>query len=174
MSVARTGGCPAANPPLLSRLTVTFKELKSVTNLGKPSNTRVKPTVDTKFHIDYTWWDREGRELRTYLISHLLPDQRLHFDETSANELVDFIDPDTAEVRRIDALTQALQIAAHDPQYINDRTMLIDAVFRIFLANGNKPLSPTELAERLHNRNAQTIVKTLAGREVYKGLRPVE
>ncbi len=143
-----------------------------LTNVTKPSNTRVKPTPDTKFHIDYSWWDREGRELRSYLISHLLPDQRGYFDESHPDELTDWIDPETAEVRRVDALTQALQKAAQDVQYINDHTTLVDAVFRIFLSNGNKPLSPKELGERL-NRPPMTILKTLAGREVYKGIRPL-
>ncbi len=141
-------------------------------NTAKPSNTRVKPTIETKFHIDYTWWDREGRELRPYLISHLLPEQRLHFDESTSDSLVDWIDPDTAEVRRVDALTQGLQTASGNPQYINDHTTLVDAVFRIFLANGNKPLSPRELGDKL-NRLPLTILKTIAGREVYKGVRPV-
>ena len=36
----------------------------------KPS-ALVKPTLDTTFHIDYSWWDRTGEDLRTYLLSHL-------------------------------------------------------------------------------------------------------
>ncbi len=143
-----------------------------MTNLAKPSNTRVKPTLETKFHIDYTWWDREGRELRAYLISHLLPDQRGYFDKSHPDELIDWIDPETAEVRRVDALTQALQKAARDAQFINEHITLVDAVFRTFLANGNKPLSPNELGERLE-RPPMTILRTLAGREVYKGIRPL-
>ena len=144
-----------------------------MTNLAKPTNQRVKPTLDTKFHIDYNWWKREDRDLRAYLISHLLPEQRTHFEgKQGDSDVVDWIDPDTAEVRRVDALQQALTQAANDSQYISDHTTLVDAVFRVFLANGNKPLSPNELNERI-NRNPNTILKTLAGATVYKGLRPL-
>jgi hypothetical protein len=143
-----------------------------VSNPAKPMSHRVKPTLETKFHIDYSWWGREDRDLRTYLISHLLPDQRDQFATSQEEKMIDWIDPDTAEVRRVDALQQALVVAAQDPQYITEHTTLVDAVFRVFLANGNKPLTPTELGKRI-NRPPTTILRTLAGTQVYKGLRPL-
>ncbi len=143
-----------------------------VSNLAQSSNTRVKPTLDSKFHIDYSWWEKEGRDLHAYLISHLLPEQAAAFAEPQSDVLVDWVDPDTAEVKRVDGLNMALQQAARDSRYITDHTTLVDAVFRMFLANGNKPLSPQDLGQRL-KRPPMTILKTLAGREVYKGLRPV-
>jgi hypothetical protein len=144
----------------------------NVANASKPTGSRVKPTPDTKFHIDYSWWEREDRQLRSYLISHLLPDQRNQFETNTETNVVDWIDPDTAEVRRVDALQQALTHAAKDPQYISEHTTLVDAVFRIFLANGNKPLTPRELGERI-NRSPAVILKTLGGPQVYKGIRPI-
>ena len=48
---------------------------------------------------------------------------------------------------------------------------LVDSVFRLFLANGNTPLSSTELGEQLR-RDAKTILRTISGIRVYKGLRP--
>jgi hypothetical protein len=143
-----------------------------VNNPVKPLGNRIKPTLDTRFHIDYSWWDREDRDLRTYLISHLLPDQRTHFEKHEEENTVDWVDPATAEVRRVDALQQALTEAALDPQYITDHTTLVDAVFRVFLANGNQPLSPTELGKRI-NRSSSTILRTLSGAQVYKGIRPI-
>jgi hypothetical protein len=141
-------------------------------NPAKPMSRRVKPTLDTKFHIDYSWWEREDRELRTYLISHLLPEQRAQFETNQDTGMIDWIDPETAEVRRVDALQQALAKAAQDPQYITDHTTLVDAVFRVFLANGNKPLSPNDLGKQV-NRSPATILRTLSGAQVYKGLRPL-
>ena len=138
----------------------------------KPMSHRIKPTLDTKFHIDYSWWEREERDLRTYLISHLLPEQRTQFEGTQEGNMIDWIDPETAEVQRVDALRQALTKAAQDTQYISDHTTLVDAVFRVFLANGNKPLSPNELGKRI-NRAPTTILRTLSGNQVYKGLRPL-
>jgi hypothetical protein len=45
------------------------------------------------------------------------------------------------------------------------------AVLTVFLANGNTPLTPKELGERL-GRPPQMILRTLSGRRVYKGIRP--
>jgi hypothetical protein len=48
---------------------------------------------------------------------------------------------------------------------------LVDVVFRVFMANGNRPLSPQELGSRL-DRPAETILRTLTGPRVYRGIRP--
>ncbi len=146
-------------------------------NTTRSTGQRIKPTLDTKFHIDYSWWERDERDLRTYLISHLLPEQRERFDqERSDNQnehTIDWIDPETAEVRRVDAVQQALTEAAQSPDFISDHTTLIDAVFRVFLANNNQPLSPNEIGAKI-NRQSGTILRTLAGAQVYKGIRPIE
>jgi hypothetical protein len=139
--------------------------------MSNPSSQRAKPTADTKFHIDYEWWGRESRDLRAYLISHLPTEQRHLFDSGGDAVEVDFIDPETAEVRNVDALQQALASAAQDANFITEHTTLVDALFRVFLANGNKPLSANELGTRTH-RPATTILKTLTGAQVYKGIRP--
>ena len=132
---------------------------------------RIKPTLDTKFHIDYEWWGREGRDLRVYLLSHLNPDQREIFTEHRDMEEIDWIDPVTAEVRKVNALQKALREASQQADFITAHTSLVDAVFRAFLANDNTPLTPIELAERI-GRPAKTILRTLSGRTVYKGIRP--
>ena len=132
---------------------------------------RIKPTLDTKFHIDYDWWDREGRELRVYLLSHLDAEQREFFVQHRDTEEVDWIDPDTAEIRKVDALQRALQEASKNPDFITPHTSLVDAVFRVFLANNNTPFTPIELGERI-GRLPVTILRTLSGANVYKGIRP--
>lgn len=140
-----------------------------------PSGTaskRIKPTLDTRFHIDYDWWQREGQDLRVYLLSHLEPDQRRFFSDNRDVEEVDWIDPVTAEVTRVDALDRALREASQRPDFIGHRTSLVDAVFRVFLANGNTPLTPVELGERI-GRDPRMILRVLSGATVYKGLRPV-
>jgi hypothetical protein len=55
---------------------------------------------------------------------------------------------------------------------VNGQTALVEAVFRTFLANGNSPLSSQQLAERL-GRPANTILVTLSGARVYRGIRPI-
>ena len=133
---------------------------------------RVKPTLDTRFHIDYDWWNREGRDLRVYLLSHLPAEQRDFFTEHRDTEEVDWVDPVTAEVRKVDALQRALKESSQQPDFITSHTSLVDAVFRAFLANNNTPLTPVELGERI-GRPPMTILRTLSGTTVYKGIRPV-
>jgi hypothetical protein len=139
------------------------------TTSGKPSFL-IKPTLDTKFRVDYSWWEKSSEDLRTYLLSHLLQEQRERLSQTDEVRTVDYIDPDTGEVLELDELGLAIQVAAENPNFINQQTSLVDSVFRVFLANGNMPLTPTELAERT-GRSANTILKTLSGGQVYKGIR---
>lgn len=145
-----------------------------MTSSANAASRRVKPTPDTEFHIDYEWWDREGRELRVYLLSHLSPEQREMFagQTDSDAEEIDWVDPVTAEVHKIDPLQRALQEARQREDFITPRTSLVDAVFRVFLANKNTPLTPNELGEMI-GRDPVTILRTLSGRTVYKGLRPI-
>jgi hypothetical protein len=138
---------------------------------GRPS-ALIKPTQDTKFHIDYEWWQREGEDLRPYLLTHLPPEKRAYFlNKTEVDQILDYIHPETGEVFRLDELGLALQEAARSADFINAQTSLVDSVFRVFLANGNVPRTPRELAKDT-GRDAATILKTLGGIKVYKGIRP--
>jgi hypothetical protein len=133
----------------------------------------VKPTLANRFHIDYSWWQRNEREWRVYLLSHLCPEHRAALESLPADSLLDWVDPDTGEVRRIDGIQHALIThCSLQPDYISPTTSLVDSVFRVFLANGNTPLTAAELAERI-NRPATTILKTLSGNRVYKGILPI-
>lgn len=139
---------------------------------GKPS-ALIKPTLDTLFHIDYSWWDRSGEDLRVYQLSHLPPEQRERLSQSTENRVVDYIDPETGEVFQLDELGLALQQAARDPEFINPHTSLVDSIFRVFVANGNTPQSPNDLAEKI-GRPASLILKTLSGARIYKGIRPTQ
>ena len=131
----------------------------------------VKPTVNTPFHIDFEWWQENDREWRVHLRSCLPPEYQQAFAEAD-NEEVDWIDPETAEVQRVDGLQHTLiNYAAKTPDFITVHTTLVESIFRILLANGNMPLTPTELGERL-NRPANVILRTISGIRVYKGIRP--
>jgi hypothetical protein len=139
-----------------------------VANVG---GRRVKPTLETKFHIDYDWWERSDQDLRANMIAQLPPEQQAYFVEHGEDEEMDWIDPETAEVRRVDGLDMALQEAVRGDAFFTPPTSLVNAVFRVFLTNGNMPLTPNELAEKI-GRPPMTILRTLAGQQVYKGVRP--
>jgi hypothetical protein len=135
----------------------------------------IKPTLKTKFHIDFDWWERESREFRVYLTSHLCPEHQAAFADYAGGEVIDVVDPETAEVRKEDGIQHTLRTHCSQlPDFITAHTSLVDAVFRVFIANGNQPLSPEELADRIGRPGqAGTILRTLSGARVYKGLRPV-
>jgi len=132
----------------------------------------VKPTLQTQYHIDFDWWRDNDRDWRVYLRNFLCLEHQQTFANLDTSEQVDWVDPDTAEVQRVDGLQHILIThCAKQPTFITHQTTLVDSVFRLFLANGNIPLTPEELADQL-GRNSRTILKTLSGMRVYRGLRP--
>ena len=132
----------------------------------------VKPTTQTPFHIDFAWWGEKERNWRVYLQELLCPEHKAVFAELSDDHLVDFVDPVTAEVQCVDGLQHVLiSHCAKEPGFITMHTPIVDSVFRTFLANGNIPMTPAELAMQL-NRPPDLILSTLTGERVYRGLRP--
>lgn len=131
----------------------------------------LKPTLDTKFHIDYEWWERGEEDLKPYLLTHLPPDKRDAIASLEVLSVADVVDAETGEVLRLDELGVALREASKQADFINPQTSLVDSVFRAFLANGNTPRSPRELAIDTA-RDANTILKTFTGTKIYKGIRP--
>ncbi|MBC7249485.1 MAG: hypothetical protein H5T62_04305 [Anaerolineae bacterium] len=135
----------------------------------------IKPDLNTKFHIDFDWWEKEGRNLRVFLHSQLCSDCQAMYASHKGTEFIDWVDPDTAEVQQVDGLWHALRThCSLLPTYIDEHTPLTTAIFRVFLANGNKPLSANELAAIIGKSRPETILRTIAGRRVYKGIKPVE
>jgi hypothetical protein len=143
-------------------MTTTLKPVRSL-----------RPTLDTPFHIDYDWWTKGDRDLRVYLRSQLCAEHRAQLTDIDLDEqLIDWIDPQTAEVKRLDALV--LLMNAHCAQqsgFIGEHTNIVDAAFRVFLTNNNQPLTSRQLSEAI-GRDADTILKTIGGKQVYQGLRP--
>jgi hypothetical protein len=133
----------------------------------------VKPTVDTKFSIDFDWWDEKGRNFRVYLLSHLCQECQERYQDYKEADLVDWIDAHTAEVMQVDGLWHSLRTCcSKKPDYTNELTPLTTAIFRVFLANGNEPLTAVELAPMV-GRPADTILGTIGGFRVYNGIKPV-
>ena len=86
--------------------------------------------------------------------------------------MVDWIDPETAEVKQVDGVQHVLIThCAKEAGFITEHTAMVDAIFRVFLANGNMPLTPVDLSSQL-NRPADVILRTLTGGRVYRGVRP--
>ncbi|MFZ5916988.1 MAG: hypothetical protein ACOYZ7_08655 [Chloroflexota bacterium] len=135
----------------------------------------IKPTIDTKFHIDFDWWEQNNENFRVYLWSHLCTDCQKIFQSHQDTEEIDWIDPDTARVTRVDALWHSLQTCcSHKPDYITEQTPTIDAILRVFLANGNIPLSPMELYEAIGKRSPSTLLRMLTHSANHRGIKPYQ
>jgi len=133
-----------------------------------------RPTVDTRFHIDMDWWEENNRDIRVYMRDMLCPECRVNYAEGASQGEIDWVDEQTGEVRRVDGLWHTLRTCCSQrPAFITPHTPVIEAVFRTFLANGNKPLSVQELYELLDRRPPQTLLRILTAGPVYMGIRPV-
>lgn len=133
----------------------------------------LKPTLDTPLHIDYDWWEQNSRDIGTELRSHLCREHKEAFGHAvDAEEEIDWIDERTGEVHRVNGIEHVLHThCSKQPDYINDDLPLVDAVFRVFLAQGNRPMSARELGKAT-GRYPERILRTLTGRRIYKGIRP--
>lgn len=134
----------------------------------------VKPTSKTPFHIDFDWWQKNERDWHVYLRSLLCTEHQQVFANLEEGQTIDWVDPLTAEVKPVDGVQNTLMShCAKQPDFLTEQTALVEAVFRLFLTNGNLPMSSEELGARL-NRPAMTILRTLTAGRVYKGIRPVD
>ncbi len=133
----------------------------------------VKPTLQTPFHIDFDWWQEHDRSWRVYLRNVLPSDIQEGLGDADPEAKIDIVDSETAEVKQVDGLLHLLitKVATRD-DFLTEHTAMVDAIFRIFLANANKPLNAEELSQRL-GRPSQTILRTLSGPRVYRGVRPI-
>jgi hypothetical protein len=132
----------------------------------------IKPKLTSPFKIDFEWWKQNDRNWRVYLRSFLCEEHQQLFENLDNDEVIDWVDPKTAEVQQVDGLRHILiSHCAKQEDFLTSNMALVDSVFRVFLANGNKPLTPEELGEIL-NRPPATILRTFSGLRVYKGIRP--
>jgi hypothetical protein len=132
----------------------------------------VKPTLDTPYQIDFDWWKQHDNNWRVFLKSFLCPEHQKSFAEATDDIQIDWIDPETAEITVMDGILQVVMShCAKQPDFLTSNSALVDSVFKVFLANGNEPLTPKEIGEMIH-RPPETILRTFSGLTVYKGIRP--
>ena len=130
-----------------------------------------RTTPDTKFYIDFEWWEKSNLDLKTYLLSRFsLGDEtalEAEFDQ------VDLVDAQTGEVHQVDGFQYLIRAYFHRlPEDFITHASLVDATFCVLLANANQPLSGREIAARVH-RPAEVVVRTLGGSKIYQGIRPI-
>ena len=133
----------------------------------------LKPSTRTPFHIDFDWWKQTENDWHVDLRSLLCETHQRAFSQLETGQLIDHVDPVTAEVRQIDGLQHVLiSHCAQQPEFLDTHTAVVDGVFKVLLANGNTPMNSQELGARL-GKSPDIILKTLSGPRVYKGIRQV-
>jgi hypothetical protein len=132
-----------------------------------------RPTESTHFHVDYSWFEKNGQDINILINKCLTPEQQERLVDVALNEPLDVVDEHTGEVQRVTRAVQFIrEERAGDPEFIGVKTPVAEAVFRIFLLNNNQPLTAAELAARINRRPAE-ILAQLGGRVVYNGIRAV-
>ena len=58
-------------------------------------NYLIKPSLETKFCIDYEWWDNSRDDLQIYLLTHLTEDQQKALEKRDLREVFDYVHPET-------------------------------------------------------------------------------
>ena len=85
---------------------------------------------------------------------------------------VDIVSSDTGAVKQGDGILYSLaNHCARQPGFLSTDAPLVDTLFKVFVTNDNKPLSSEELS-KIVGKPAETILKTIGGFNVYKGIRP--
>jgi hypothetical protein len=133
----------------------------------------IKPTLDTLFHIDYSWWEQQGLDLNVKLVTHLCPEHRNAYAGQPVGDKIDWVDWDTGEVIPVDGLQYIIRIhCSREPGYVVQAPTMIEAVFRAFLSASNQPTTPRMLGPMV-GRLPEHVLRLLAGRRVRLGLRPM-
>lgn len=130
-----------------------------------------KPRLDenSRFFIDYEWWNESNMSLESYLQSQLGYEISLGEDDGNA---VDLIDSETGEVRQLSGFEFAIQNYFNNQDSAETQSgSLVNNVFTTLLGNGNRPMTATEIASAV-NRPPETIIRTLGSGKVYLGIRP--
>jgi hypothetical protein len=133
----------------------------------------IRPTNQTPFHVDFDWWKQHDTNWRVYLHSCLCAEHQAAFTNLEEGYLIDWVDAETAEVTSVDGLEHILMThCSLLPDFLDMNMPLVDAVFRVFVAHHNTPMSSLELSE-FTGKSSDIILRTLAGPQIYKGIRPI-
>jgi hypothetical protein len=131
-------------------------------------------TPQTRFHIDFSWWEKQNKDIRVFMRDLLCSESREAVEAAAPDQMIDVVNSETAEVSQVNPVWEAIQACCSQrPDYITADTPLLDSIFRTFLANGNKPLSVLELHQRLDKKPPEIILRMLTKGQVYMGIKPV-
>ena len=90
-----------------------------------------------RWAIALDWFQQSNRSITALIRDYLCPKCAKQFNSEG-------------KTNSPDALMSAIQnCCSHTPDFINDRLPITESIFRVFLANGNQPVSLEELGKQL-------------------------
>ena len=124
--------------------------------------------VKTRWFIDLEWYKQNDRSLSALAEGYLCA------------KCGKQLSAEGKELSAKDVISTIKDCCANDPAFITGQLPILDSVFRLFLANGNRPLGLAELEKQLSERRggdiyraSTEILSRLLENERYYGLRPV-
>ena len=119
-----------------------------------------------RWFIDLDWYQQNQRSISALARDYLCPKCRKQ------------LSAEGKEITEAELLTTIKDCCSHTPEFITDQLPILESVFRLFLANGNQPLTLAELGEQLSERRSgdtyrtsEEILPRLLKNEQYYGLR---
>jgi len=124
---------------------------------------------ETRWFIDVAWYQQNNRSLSVLAQNHLCP--------KCAKQLSD----KGKEIPLNNLLATIKNCCSQTPDYINSQLPIMESIFRLFLANGNQPLSTEELGSQVSEwrgsdnyRTSAEIISRLLKKDDYYGLAEAE
>jgi len=136
----------------------------------------LRPDVNTKFHIDYDWWTNMARDVLVLIWEHLCSECKAKYGTHADTADFDWVDSDTGEITVVDGLRYSLrECCSQRDDYITPSTPLSASIFSVFIANGNAPLSATEMHERIGKNDPRAVLRLLLGKQMrtHYGIKPI-
>jgi len=127
-----------------------------------------EPTT-SRWCIELDWYESNRRSFLTLAQECLCPvcRKRLKIDE--------------GEALQADVLSTIKDCCSKTEEFITGELPILESIFRLFLANGNKPLDLEEMGEQLSERRGGDATRTsvevlsrILGSDRYYGLRQVK
>lgn len=123
-------------------------------------------TTKSKFRIDVSHWEKQGRNFREEVYDALCNECKSMYSLEEQRD-VDHVDPVTGQVTRLDVLLDcASEVCADSPDFVNPRMPLTRSIFRAFIAGGNAPQSAEDIYARIKKGSPQVILKELLSNQM--------
>jgi hypothetical protein len=114
------------------------------------------PREEPRFFIDMQWYEQHGRSFRAMAQGRFCPSCQAKVGETT-EERVPAVDKKTNrvvyEVQQVRYGEQPMAVirscCSKQRNYITPETPVIEAIYRVFLANGNQPATLERVREQL-------------------------